>query len=231
MDLVLKPAQPTGQSRYEAMSLEDLLGSSAAAAGSPGGGASPTLEQLLATSPGRLARVKMDPVTRAMSPRTSPRTPRGDDMKAALATASPKLKSQLLQKVWARADTAKTGALGREQVQAVLLQMGRDEAELDMDLAMKELDTDGDGTVDFGEFEAWFQQQELAAQECMYVVYYKAPDGQQAETTLAQLPALLGSGTITDQTIIWMDRLDGLDDTECRTGGLSCCGVAAGGAG
>ena len=49
-------------------------------------------------------------------------------MKAALATASPKLKSQLLQKVWARADTAKTGALGREQVQAVLLQMGRDEA-------------------------------------------------------------------------------------------------------
>ena len=231
MDLVLQPTVGAGLGRYESMSLEELLGGGGATAGATQGGASPTLEQLLAASPKRLTALKMSPLHRALSPRRSPHSPRDTDMKAALSTASPSMKAKLMKKVWDRTDAASTGALGRDQVKAVLVQMGRAEADLDMDQAMAELDTEGDGTVDFGEFESWFAQQEVAAQERMYVVYYKAPDGQQAETTLAQLPALLGSGTITDQTIIWMDRLDGLDDTECRTGGLSCCGVAAGGAG
>ena len=39
----------------------------------------------------------------------------------------------------------------------------------------------------------------------MYIVYYKALDGEQAETTLDQLPKLLESGAITEETIIWMD--------------------------
>ena len=63
----------------------------------------------------------------------------------------------------------------------------------------------GDGGINFEEFEQWFMGQGQEAQERLYVVYYKAADGQQAETTMDQLPQLLAGGSITEQTIIWMD--------------------------
>ena len=63
----------------------------------------------------------------------------------------------------------------------------------------------GSGDVDFDEFAHWFFQQNQESQERMYIVYYKALDGEQAETTLDQLPKLLESGAITEETIIWMD--------------------------
>ena len=63
----------------------------------------------------------------------------------------------------------------------------------------------GSGDVDFDEFAHWFFRQNQESQERLYIVYYKALDGEQAETTLDQLPKLLESGAITEETIIWMD--------------------------
>ena len=144
MDLLFEGDAERGPSKYANMSLEDLLGG-AASPKTATGGASPTLEQLLAASPRRVARVTMDP--------RSPRTPRGAELREALASATPTMKAKLMKKVWARVASPGADTLGREQVRSLLLQMGREESELDMDQAMKELDSDNDGSVDFKEFE------------------------------------------------------------------------------
>lgn len=59
---------------------------------------------------------------------------------------------------------------------------------------MKKIDTDGDGTVDFEEFKAWFFKQDMAAQERIVVVHYQDHSGAAAETTMDKLPSLLAGG-------------------------------------
>ena len=65
-------------------------------------------------------------------------------------------RQEILTRIWKRVDADGSGALDREEVRQVLIQMGRPEEDIDLDAAMEELDADGDGEVDFGEFEAWF---------------------------------------------------------------------------
>jgi Ca2+-binding EF-hand superfamily protein len=141
-----------------------------------------------------------------------------DQLRNTLTEVSDDTRQKMLKTVWQRADTSGDGELDADEIRAVLIKMGRDEAELDMEQAMKELDANGDGSVDFGEFEAWFMRQEQDSQERMYVVYYKARNGGQEETTLGKLPDLMASGAITQDTIIWMD---GLDDWTSLKDGLS----------
>ena len=61
----------------------------------------------------------------------------------------------MLARVWQRADTDGTGALDRDEVKEVLLQMGKREAEVDVEAAMKQMDKDSDGT--------WFFKQDMPA--------------------------------------------------------------------
>ena len=273
MELQLRPAEADGGA-YSALSLDELLakpagGRLASASLSGAGGASPTLEELLAASPRRVAQLRTAGSAsprKQFSPRDVPqliasaeleetqtvyyRTQSGEqasvdldkigeavasgditddtiiwteglgdewatlseavdstaiaeDLQRALSQVSADSKQKLLQSVWSRADTDGTG-LDREKVRGVLVQMGREEAELDMDQAMLELGgAEHGGLVSFQAFEAWWEQQELEAQQRLYAVFYRSKDGEQQETTLSSLPDLLASGAIDEDTIIW----------------------------
>ena len=67
----------------------------------------------------------------------------------------------LLQKVWDRVDEDGSGALDRDEVAKVLIQMGFEgTGKKVLDAAMAEMDEDGSGEVDFEEFAAWFLKQD-----------------------------------------------------------------------
>ena len=61
-----------------------------------------------------------------------------------VAEATQDTKRKMLRKVWARADADNSGSLDRDEVRAVLLEMGHDPEELDMEQTMSELDEDGE---------------------------------------------------------------------------------------
>lgn len=93
--------------------------------------------------------------------------------------------------------------------------MGRDNGVDSIASVMSEIDTSGDGQIDFDEFEAWFfKYASTSEQEQLYVVYYESParaheeHGQVCETTLDRLPQLLAYGVITAHTRVWMDGMD-----------------------
>ena len=64
-------------------------------------------------------------------------------LRGALAGATEDAKRKMLRKVWARADADNSGSLDRDEVRAVLIEMGHDPEELDMEQTMSELDEDG----------------------------------------------------------------------------------------
>ena len=53
-------------------------------------------------------------------------------------------RQEILTRIW-RVDADGSGALDREEVRQVLIQMGRPREDIDLDAAMEELDADGDG--------------------------------------------------------------------------------------
>ena len=131
-----------------------------------------------------------------------------DKLKSTLGAATDESKTKMMKKVWDRVDADNSGGLDKNELRQVLVQMGKNVEELDMDQLMVDVGGGGDVDITFDQFEAWFDKQDGAAQEAMHVVFYKAKSGEQAETTLDKLPDLLASGEITDSTIIWMDGLD-----------------------
>jgi hypothetical protein len=93
--------------------------------------------------------------------------------------------------------------------------MGRDSGEESLSKVMGEIDANGDGQIDFEEFEAWFfKYTSSSEQEHLYIVYYESPTdgleehGQVCETTMDRLPQLLAYGVITPDTRVWMDGMD-----------------------
>jgi hypothetical protein len=64
-----------------------------------------------------------------------------------------------LKEIWKKVDKDKSGALDADEIHAVLLLMGRREADIEIDRVMKAIDKDGSGTVDFAEFEIWWKWQ------------------------------------------------------------------------
>eukprot|EP01043_Picozoa_sp_COSAG02_P060281 COSAG02_NODE_7843_length_2822_cov_6.232831_2_plen_140_part_00 len=93
--------------------------------------------------------------------------------------------------------------------------MGRDSGEESLSKVMGEIDANGDGQIDFEEFESWFfKYASSSEQEHLYIVYYESPTdgleehGQVCETTMDRLPQLLAYGVITPDTRVWMDGMD-----------------------
>ena len=55
-----------------------------------------------------------------------------------------------------RADADGNGDLDRDEMALVLKQMGREVDDAGLDEIIREVDKDGDGQIDFSEFEAWW---------------------------------------------------------------------------
>ena len=64
-----------------------------------------------------------------------------------------------LDKLWLELDVNGDGQLGADEVTALLIRMGRPHEADDAALVMKELDADGSGEIDIGEFEDWYVRQ------------------------------------------------------------------------
>ena len=99
------------------------------------------------------------------------------------------------------------GLLDSEEVLDVLLQMGYNREQINVEETMTEIDEDGNGEVDIDEFRKWFFVQDTSAQEHLTVVYYQSGPGERAETTLFELPKLFADGVVTTDTLIWCDLL------------------------
>ena len=99
------------------------------------------------------------------------------------------------------------GLLDSDEVLDVLLQMGYNREQINVEETMTEIDEDGNGEVDIDEFRKWFFVQDTSAQEHLTVVYYQSGPGESAETTVAGLPTLLSTGVITEATLVWVDGM------------------------
>ena len=95
------------------------------------------------------------------------------------------------------------GLLDSDEVLDVLLQMGYNREQINVEETMTEIDEDGNGEVDIDEFRKWFFVQDTSAQEHLTVVYYQSGPGERAETTLFELPLLFVDGVVTTDTLIW----------------------------
>ena len=154
---------------------------------------------------------KLSPLSLVAEPPKRPPRPARRQVDLDFSEAPREMKEKMMLKMWDRVDTDGNGSLDRDEVLDVLLQMGYTKSQIDLDVTMAEIDEDGNGEVDFDEFRNWFFIQDATAQESMVVVYYRASDGSQAETTLAGLPSLFADGTVGEETLIWMDGMDGWD--------------------
>lgn len=115
----------------------------------------------------------------------------------------------LTERLWLQADSDGNGNLDRDEMAIVLKQMGRDLDAAGLDKVMGEIDADGDGQIDFEEFEAWFFKHATASdKDHLYVVYYETAEGQVSETTMDRLPQLLAYGVITKDTRVWVDGME-----------------------
>ena len=107
--------------------------------------------------------------------------------------------------------------------------MGYSVSKRQLDQAMKAMDTDESGDVDFDEFSVWFMKQDTTKQEGLYAhtcdvcsfftpdataaatritVYYQAADGSKAQTTMAGVPELRASGAINARTLVWIEGME-----------------------
>ena len=64
--------------------------------------------------------------------------------------------AEQLRAIFDELDEDGSGALDRDEVRSLVTQLGMDASEKDVDAAMAVMDTDGNGTVDFDEFCAWW---------------------------------------------------------------------------
>jgi hypothetical protein len=102
-------------------------------------------------------------------------------------------KTEEIEAIWKDADADGNGTLDRSEVGRVirLLQVPDDVAALDQ--AMVELDKDADGNIVFEEFATWYLQRDESAE--------------QIETTVAGLAELAATGTLDDETYVWIEGL------------------------
>ena len=68
-----------------------------------------------------------------------------------------------IQEVWQKVDLDGSGALDPEEMQQMFAAMGQDD--IDVEAAMKEIDEDGDGEIDFDEFFEWWCTRSVADRE------------------------------------------------------------------
>ena len=87
--------------------------------------------------------------------------------------------------------------------------MGRSTDDDALDQAMIELDSDGNGLVDYDEFTQWFWKEAPEEdRQNILVVYYESARGDVLETTMSELPNLLANGTIRRSTKVWVDGME-----------------------
>eukprot|EP01044_Picomonas_judraskeda_P009895 COSAG03_NODE_1238_length_4492_cov_78.167084_4_plen_331_part_00 len=72
-----------------------------------------------------------------------------------------------LAQMWKQIDGDDSGELDAAELKKVMLLMGKDESALDMGSAMASLDKDSSGSVSFGEFQTWWDEQDHSAQEAL----------------------------------------------------------------
>jgi Ca2+-binding EF-hand superfamily protein len=125
-----------------------------------------------------------------------------------LQSADAHARMKLLKNVWARADKDKSGSLDRDEVHGVLEAMMGAVSKRKLDQAIRDMDTDCSGLVDFEEFCCWFTAQDIESQEQLITVHYQALNGEVVEALLAEIPGLIDGGTITAKTLIWVDGMD-----------------------
>jgi Ca2+-binding EF-hand superfamily protein len=73
--------------------------------------------------------------------------------------------AEALQQLWAGLDADSSGSLDAEEVRQVLRGMGKELPEGEFQQAMRAIDSDGSGELDFGEFLRWWQTQDAQAQK------------------------------------------------------------------
>ena len=73
--------------------------------------------------------------------------------------------AEKLKGLWGQIDADGSGALDKGEVAEVMKQMGKEVSGPELDSAMAAIDQDGSGEVEFGEFLAWWQEQDPEAQK------------------------------------------------------------------
>jgi len=73
--------------------------------------------------------------------------------------------AEKLKGLWGQIDADGSGALDKGEVAEVMKQMGKEVSGPELDTAMAAIDQDGSGEVEFGEFLAWWQEQDPEAQK------------------------------------------------------------------
>jgi CRP-like cAMP-binding protein/Ca2+-binding EF-hand superfamily protein len=96
--------------------------------------------------------------------------------------------------LWDHVDADDSGSLERGEIHGVLVELGLDAEEQDVEAAMAQLDRDGDGEISFEEFASWY-------------LSYADESASQAATTVSGLAQLAASGDIDDETYMWTEAL------------------------
>ena len=90
------------------------------------------------------------------------------DLEAEVAKLGKKASSSgKLAQMWKQIDDDDSGELDSKELKRVMLLMETDEATLDIDAAMAALDKDKSGSVSFGEFQTWWDEQSSESQDAL----------------------------------------------------------------
>ena len=96
---------------------------------------------------------------------------------------------QEIQEVWQKVDLDGSGALDPEEMQQMFAAMGQDD--IDVEAAMKEIDEDGDGEIDFDEFFEWWCTRSVADRERLKGKQHSVP---QARIRKLKILLRIGAG-------------------------------------
>ena len=85
----------------------------------------------------------------------------GRALRQSISDAPAEQQAALFETVWKRADVDGNGTLDRAELQCVLEQMGktRSEAAAEVDSVLAQIDSNGDGVIQYGEFKAYWLEQ------------------------------------------------------------------------